>query len=146
VRIAIVAVGKVKQVGLRAEIDDYLARIGHYARCEEIEIKDGSEKELVERFRKAIGNRAKSVALEVGGVTWTSERLARFVGQCEIESIGTIAVCIGGAYGLPKEISKSADVKLSLSAMTFPHRLARLIVVEQIYRAFTILRNEPYSH
>ncbi len=145
-RIAIIAVGKVKQPGLRAEIDDYLARIGRYARCREIELKDGSERELEERFRRAIGDRTRTIALEVEGVSWTSQRFARFVGQCEGEGVGTIAVLVGGAYGLPRAISNQADLKLSLSPMTVPHRLARLVAVEQIYRSFTILRNEPYSH
>lgn len=145
-RIAIIAVGKVKQPGLRAEIDDYLARIQRYARCREIELKDGSVRELEERFRRAIGDRTRSIALEVGGVSWTSRRFARFIGQCEGEGVGTIAVLVGGAYGLPQSVSNQADFKLSLSPMTLPHRLARLVVVEQIYRCFTILRNEPYSH
>ena len=57
-----------------------------------------------------------------------------------------LAFLIGGAYGLPERVSKSAELKLSLSAMTLPHRLARLVLAEQIYRAYTILRNEPYSH
>jgi 23S rRNA (pseudouridine1915-N3)-methyltransferase len=146
VRIAIIAVGKVKQSGLRAEIDDYLARIGRYARCREIELRDGSERELEERFRRAIGERTRSIALEVEGVSWSSQRFARFIGQCEREGVGTIAVLVGGAYGLPKAVSNRADLKLSLSPMTLPHRLARLVAVEQIYRSFTILRNEPYSH
>ena len=59
---------------------------------------------------------------------------------------GSAAFLIGGAYGLPPEVSKRADVQLSLSPMTLPHRLARLVLAEQLYRAFTILRNEPYSH
>ena len=145
-RISIIAVGKVKQAGLRAEIDEYLGRIRRYARCEEIEIKEGPDSDVAARFRKAIGERSKTVALEVGGVSWTSEQLAKFIGQCEINDVGTIALLIGGAYGLPKQISNSADFRLSLSSMTLPHRIARLLVVEQIYRGFTILRKEPYAH
>jgi 23S rRNA (pseudouridine1915-N3)-methyltransferase len=146
VRISIIAVGKVKQAGLRAEIDDYLKRIRRYSRCDEIELKEGSDEEVAARFRKAIGQRARRVALEVDGVNWDSERLARFLAQCENDSVGTLALLIGGAYGLPASIAAEADLKLSLSAMTLPHRLARLVLVEQIYRGFTILRNEPYSH
>ncbi|MBN1655024.1 MAG: 23S rRNA (pseudouridine(1915)-N(3))-methyltransferase RlmH [Deltaproteobacteria bacterium] len=145
-RIAIIAVGKVRQPGFRTEIDDYITRIGRYARCEEVELKDGTEKELIERFRKAIGSRARTIALEVDGAAWTSQRFAGFLGQCENDGVGTVAMLIGGAYGLPKAVSNLADVKLSLSTLTLPHRLARLVLVEQIYRGFTILRNEPYSH
>jgi 23S rRNA (pseudouridine1915-N3)-methyltransferase len=146
VRIAIIAVGKVKQAGLRTEIDEYLGRIRRYARCEEIELKDGPDNEVVARFRKVIGERTKSVALEVEGVHWSSERLANFLAQCENTDVGTLALLVGGAYGLPKQISQAADLRLSLSSMTLPHRIARLLLVEQIYRGFTILRNEPYSH
>jgi 23S rRNA (pseudouridine1915-N3)-methyltransferase len=146
VRILIIAVGKVKQAGLRAEIDEYLKRIRRYARCEEIELKDGSEAEVTDRFRKAMSVGAKTVALEVDGASWTSERLAAFLGKCENTDVATIAFLIGGAYGLPKQVSQSADMRLSLSPMTLPHRIARLLLAEQIYRGFTILRNEPYSH
>jgi 23S rRNA (pseudouridine1915-N3)-methyltransferase len=146
VRIAVIAVGKVKQAGLRTEIDEYLARIRRYARCEEIELKDGPDNEVAARFRKVLGERTKSVALEVNGVHWGSERLAAFLAQCENNDVGTLALLIGGAYGLPKQISQTADLRLSLSSMTLPHRIARLLLVEQIYRGFTILRKEPYAH
>ena len=68
------------------------------------------------------------------------------VGRAENESVQSVVFLIGGAYGLPQELSKKADLRLSLSAMTLPHRLARLFLAEQIYRAFSILRGEPYDH
>lgn len=145
-RVVVAAVGKVKERGVREAIDDYLARIGRYARPEEIEIKDGDEPEVTARFRKAIPDRSRVVALEVDGKAWSSERLARFVGQCENDGLSAMVFLIGGSYGLPSELSRQADVRLSLSAMTLPHRLARLVLAEQLYRAYTILRNEPYSH
>jgi 23S rRNA (pseudouridine1915-N3)-methyltransferase len=145
VRIAIIAVGKVKQAGLRAELDDYLGRIRRFATCTEIELKDAPEKELIPRFEKALPERAKIVALEIGGKALDSQGLARFVAQLE-QNPGSAAFLIGGAYGLPAAISKRADFQLSLSPMTLPHRLARVLLAEQLYRAFTILRNEPYSH
>lgn len=145
-KIAIVAVGKVKEKPVRAILEDYLERVRRYARLEEIELRDGSESEVQDRFRKAIDPRAKVVALEVDGEAWSSERLARFVGDCELRSVSSIAFLIGGSYGLPPELSRGADLRVSLSAMTLPHRLARVVLAEQIYRAFTILRGEPYSH
>lgn len=145
-RVVIVAVGKVKDRGLREVLDDYLGRIGRYARVEETELKDAEEAVLVERFRKVIPDRARVVALEVDGQVWSSRRLAQFVGRCEGSGVSAIVFLIGGAYGLPPSVSGEADVRLSLSAMTFPHRLCRVVLAEQIYRAFTILRNEPYSH
>lgn len=146
-RILIVAVGKVKERGAREFVDDYLKRISRYARVEEIELKDGDEGEVAARFAKAIpSERSVVVALEVGGKAWSSHRLADFV--AEHENVGTqnVVFLIGGSYGLPKATSGAADMLLSLSAMTLPHRLARILLAEQIYRAFSILRGEPYSH
>jgi len=145
-RIAVIAVGKLKDRAVRELVDDYAKRISRYARYEEIEIKDGDPPEVAARIAKAIPERARVVALEVEGERWASERLARFIGTCADESVSAIAFLIGGAYGLPPETSRAAATRLSLSAMTLPHRLARLVLVEQVYRAFTILRKEPYSH
>ncbi len=145
-RIAIIAVGKVKQRGLRAELDDYLGRVRRYAACDEIELRDGGEREVAERFARARPARARVVALEVEGKSLDSRGLADLVRDCEDHAAGTLAFLIGGAYGLPAATSRAADLRLSLSALTLPHRLARLVLAEQVYRAFTILRNEPYSH
>jgi 23S rRNA (pseudouridine1915-N3)-methyltransferase len=144
-RIAIVAVGKIKQAGLRAELDDYLGRVRRYASLDEIELKDGNDQELKARFEKAVPKRARIVALEVDGKALTSQGLADLVGRAELDAT-PLAFLIGGAYGLPREVSALAHTKLSLSPMILPHRLARLVLAEQVYRAWTILRNEPYSH
>ncbi|UJR80728.1 23S rRNA (pseudouridine(1915)-N(3))-methyltransferase RlmH [Sandaracinus amylolyticus] len=145
-KIAIIAVGRVKERGLRDAIDDYEKRIKRYAKLDEIELEDGSTSEVEARFRKAIPQRARVIALEVEGQRMTSEKFARYVEQCEIGAVPALAFVIGGSYGLPKSVSDAADLKLSLSDMILPHRLARLFLAEQIYRAYTILRNEPYSH
>ena len=142
----VVAVGKIKERGLREVIDDYAKRIGRYGTFHELELKDGSEAEVEERFTRAIPARSKVVALEVDGKPYSSEQLARFVGDCENGAVQHAVFLIGGAYGLPKAISRAADLRLSMSNMIFPHRIARVVLVEQIYRAFTILRGEPYSH
>lgn len=142
----VVAVGKIKERGVREWIDDYAKRISRYADYHELELKDGSAAEVEERFRKAIPQRAKVVALEVNGKAMRSEELARFVGQCADTAVQHLAFLIGGSYGLPEATSRAAHLQLSLSSMTLPHRLARVLLVEQIYRAYTILRGEPYSH
>lgn len=145
-KIHVIAVGKIKERGLRELLDDYGGRIQRYATFTEVELKDGNTAEVEERFRKAIPARAKVVALEVLGKSLTSEGLAKVIGQ-SLETAGQdMAFLIGGAYGLPESTSSAAHLKLSLSALTLPHRLARLLVFEQIYRGFTILRGEPYSH
>jgi 23S rRNA (pseudouridine1915-N3)-methyltransferase len=146
VKIAIIAVGKVKQLGLRAELDDYLGRIQRYASCSEVELKDGGEREVLARFEKTIPPRSARIALEIGGQTMSSQELAQFVARAEQTAVPTLAFLIGGAYGLPPAVSQAAEHRLSLSRMTLPHRLTRLVLAEQLYRAFTILRNEPYSH
>src|SRR5690606_18084950 len=140
------AVGKIKERAVREVLDDYLGRIRRYAKLEEIELKDGPEEVVRERFERAIDARGRTIALEVEGHAWSSPRLAEAIGECELRSIPTLTFLIGGAYGLPPAVSRAADVRLSLGAMTLPHRLARVVLAEQIYRGFTILRNEPYSH
>ncbi len=144
--IHVLAVGKIKERGLRDVIDDYQKRIGRYATIRELELKDASETEVEARFRKAIPDRAKLVALEVEGKALSSEGLAKWVGNVEDSPTSHLVFLIGGAYGLPQKLSREADLSLSLSKMILPHRIARVVLVEQIYRAFTILRGEPYSH
>jgi 23S rRNA (pseudouridine1915-N3)-methyltransferase len=144
--IHVLAVGKIKERGLRDVIDDYGKRIARYAQFRELEIKDGSAAEVEARFRKAIPPRAQIVALEVDGRALSSEELARWVGKVEDSPTQQLVFLIGGAYGLPQTLSRDAHLRLSLSSMIFPHRIARVVLVEQIYRSFTILRGEPYSH
>jgi 23S rRNA (pseudouridine1915-N3)-methyltransferase len=146
VRLSIVAVGKIKQAGLRADLDEYLKRIRRHATCEEVELKDGAEREVAARFARAIPERALVVALEIDGVQHDSASFARWIGQCEQTAVPGVVFLIGGAYGLPADCSGRAQVRLSLSRMTLPHRLARVVLAEQLYRAFTILRGEPYNH
>ena len=145
-RVRIIAVGKSKDRDLRSLLGDYYARIGRYAKLEEIEIKDGKVDEVAERLTRSIPDRSRVVALEVDGRSLSSRGLATWLERAENESVQSVVFLIGGAYGLPPEISKKADLRLSLSAMTLPHRLARLFLAEQIYRGFSILRGEPYDH
>ena len=145
-RVRIIAVGKAKDRELRSLLGDYYARIGRYAKLEEVEIKDGKEAEVSDRLEKSIPDRSRVVALEVDGRALSSRELAKWLERAENESVQSVVFLIGGAYGLPQALSKKADLRLSLSAMTFPHRLARLVLAEQIYRAFSISRGEPYDH
>ncbi len=144
--VRIVAVGRVKERGLRETLEDYYGRIRHYAKLTEVELEDGPAKDVIARFEKAIPPRARVVALEVEGKALTSHQLAKLVEKAGNDSVPSLVFLIGGSYGLPPEIRRRADAELSLSAMILPHRLARLVLAEQVYRAFTILRNEPYSH
>jgi 23S rRNA (pseudouridine1915-N3)-methyltransferase len=146
VRVRIIAVGRAKDRGLRSLLGDYYARIDRYAKLEELEIKDGKESVVADRLMRAIPERSRVVALEVEGRRLSSRQFSAWIGRAESDSVQTVVFLIGGAYGLPQPVSERADLQLSISAMTLPHRLARLVLAEQIYRAFSILRNEPYDH
>jgi len=139
VKIVLVVQGKLKDKGLRALVDDYLGRMKRYARCEEIEVKEASQ------LLAAVPSDATLVALEVDGEELSSTALAQRVERWLGRGKGVVAFAIGGAEGLPKEIGERADFRFSLSRLTLPHRLARLILAEQLYRAFSILRGEPYA-
>lgn len=144
-KIVVAAVGKVKDRPLREAIDEYVGRVRRYVAIQEMEVPDGPPDRVRAAFEKAARD-ATSVALEVGGQALSSEAFARSIERWGARGKGTITFLIGGADGLPPDVSAAAHARLSLSSLTFPHRLARLVLVEQIYRAMTILRNEPYAH
>jgi 23S rRNA (pseudouridine1915-N3)-methyltransferase len=144
-RIVVAAVGRVKERPLRAVLDDYLGRIRRFTPCDEIELAEGKPARLAEAFAKATGE-ATTIALEIGGRSLDSEGFAKHLGRAAARNKGVVAFLIGGADGLPPAVAQDAHDRWSLSALTFPHRLARLVLVEQIYRAMTILRGEPYAH
>ncbi len=137
-KLRIAAVGKVREAHLRAAVDDYLSRIRRFHPVEEIEAKDGAALE------RAAPQRFRLVTLEPAGKELTSEGFAAWVGRAMGEGALGIAFFIGGPDGLPASLSSRAHLKLSMSKMTLPHRLARIVLAEQIYRAFTILRGLPY--
>jgi len=144
-RLVIVAVGRVKDRPLRAAIDEYLGRVRRYVPCDEVEIADAPPAKVGPALARATAG-ANVVALEVGGRALESEAFARGVERLGSRGKGVVAFLIGGADGLPKDVSAAAADRWSLSALTFPHRLARLVLAEQLYRAMAILRNEPYAH
>jgi 23S rRNA (pseudouridine1915-N3)-methyltransferase len=143
--LVVLAVGKVKEPGLRDAIDDYVKRIERHFPLEEVEVKDAPLPALRAALEKKLPAPAHVVALDVAGRSMTSEAFARWLESRATQGKGKVVFLIGGAEGLPPEIIARAHEKLSLSAMTLPHRLARLLLVEQLYRAVTILRGEPYA-
>lgn len=144
-RIVVAAVGRVKDAPLRSAIDEYLGRVRRYVPVDEIEIADAPPAKLEAAFARATAG-ATTVALEVFGRAVGSPEFARGLERMGSRGKGVVAFLIGGADGIPEPISRAAHERWSLSALTFPHRLARLVLVEQIYRAMTILRGEPYAH
>ncbi len=143
-RIRIVAVGKVKERAARELIDDYIGRLGRYCPCEQIELKAAADAKLAAAIARATAG-SSVVALDAAGETLSSARFAKNLERLASRGKGIVAFVIGGADGLPQAMIQSADARWSLSALTFPHRLARLVLVEQLYRAMTILRGEPYN-
>ena len=99
---------------MRSLLGDYYARIERYAKLEEIELKDGKADEVAERLARSIPDRSRVVALEVDGRAIGSRDFAKWLGRAENESVQTVVFLIGGAYGLPQELSKKADLRLSL--------------------------------
>lgn len=144
-RLVVVAVGRVKDKPLRDALDEYFGRVRRYVPIDEIEVADGPPAKVEAALAKAAGE-ATLVALEVEGVALTSPELAKQVERLGSRGKGVVAFLIGGADGLPRALSERAHARWSLSRLTFPHRLARLVLVEQLYRAMTILRGEPYAH
>jgi 23S rRNA (pseudouridine1915-N3)-methyltransferase len=139
VKVVVVAVGKIREKHLRAVADDYLGRAQHYARVSEVEVKADAELE------RALPRGATVVALDPGGEALTSRELASRIERWGQRGKGDITFVIGGAEGIPEAILGAAQARLSLSSLTLPHRLARVLLFEQLYRAFTISRGEPYA-
>jgi 23S rRNA (pseudouridine1915-N3)-methyltransferase len=157
VHISIVTVGKLKEKYLKQGIDEYLKRLGSYAKIEVIEVADEkapeelSETEMVqvkqkegERILAKINPDTYVIALAINGKLKSSEELADTIDKLATYGKSKIAFIIGGSLGLSDEVLKRSDEQLSFSKMTFPHQLMRLILVEQVYRAFRINRGEPY--
>lgn len=143
-KVGIVAVGKIKEKYVREAIDDYTSRIKRYVGFEEREIADGGDEDLAAAITKAARG-AIVVPLDSRGQEHDSAGFARLLESLGRTGKGDVVFAIGGKEGLgPKSLALGTHV-LSLGKMTLPHRLARLILSEQIYRAFTILRGEPYG-
>lgn len=150
-RLIVAAVGKPKHEALAAAIRDYEDRTRRYWPLHVIEVKDESARgvpsELVkkregERLGSALGT-ARIIACEVGGKRMTSPEFASWVQELR-EAASDVAFVIGGPHGLADEISQRASARVSISPWTLPHELARLVLMEQLYRAGTIVRGEPY--
>lgn len=155
--ISIVTVGKLKEKYLKQGIEEYLKRLGSYAKVEVYEVSDEkapeelSETEMVqvkqkegERILAKINPDTYVIALAINGKLKSSEQLADSLDKLATYGKSKVAFVIGGSLGLSDEVLKRSDEQLSFSKMTFPHQLMRLILVEQIYRAFRINRGEPY--
>ncbi|HEY8530287.1 MAG TPA: 23S rRNA (pseudouridine(1915)-N(3))-methyltransferase RlmH [Paenibacillaceae bacterium] len=155
--IRIVAVGKLKEKYWIEASKEYEKRLRPYARLDIREVPDEkapeslspAEEEQVkaregERILAALGPDTFVVALDIEGELWTSEQLAAFLEQQSAYGSGSLAFVIGGSLGLSPDVLKRANRRLSFGRLTYPHQLMRIMLLEQLYRAFRIMRGEPY--
>jgi len=156
-KITILCVGKVKEKFYRDAIEEFAKRLSRYCKLEFIEVSDekteeqASENEIRlvkekegERLLKNIKDDAYVVTLCIDGKQLDSEELSEKINNLGISGVSHIYFVIGGSLGLADAVVKRADYKLSFSKMTFPHQLMRVILLEQIYRAYRIMNHEPY--
>jgi 23S rRNA (pseudouridine1915-N3)-methyltransferase len=151
-RLVVAVVGKARNAALGEAIRDYEKRAARYwpldvhevreERATGIPVDKVKEREGL-RLSEKIPERAQTVACDVGGRMFTSEQFAELL-QSAREQDRSLAFLIGGAFGLASTVTKASTMKLSLAPWTLPHEIARLVLVEQIYRAGTIVRGEPY--
>jgi 23S rRNA (pseudouridine1915-N3)-methyltransferase len=157
VNIAIISVGKLKEKYLKMGIEEYTKRLGSYAKIDLVEVADekapenlsDADMEIVkkkegERILAKIGTDVYVIVLAIEGKMKTSEQLATDIQSLMTYGRSKVAFVIGGSLGLHEDVMKRADEKLSFSKMTLPHQLMKLVLVEQVYRAFRIIKGEPY--
>jgi len=153
----IITVGKLKEKYLRDGVAEYIKRLQRYASVEIIEVADeqtpdgasAAEEAQIkaregQRIEKYIKQDTYLIALAIAGKQFTSEELADKIAQLGLAGHSHITMVIGGSLGLDAAILKRADLQLSFSKLTFPHQLMRLILVEQLYRSYRIIKGEPY--
>lgn len=156
-KLTIICAGKIKEKYLSAGIAEFMKRLRPFAQVEIREIHEekmpdepsAAEKEQVlqkegEKLLKLVPSGSYLFVLDVYGSEMASEQLAEKIDQLGIQGRSSISFLIGGAFGLSKEVRAAADERLSFSRMTFTHQMVRLLLVEQIYRAFKINRHEKY--
>lgn len=156
-RITCITVGKVKEKFYRQAIEEFQKRLQKYCKLEIIEVADektpdkAGEKiegqiKIIEgkRILKRVRENDYVIALAIEGKTMDSEKLAKAIEELGIKGQSNVAFIIGGSLGLSRAVLMRANLQLSFSAMTFPHQLMRVILLEQIYRSYRIISGEPY--
>lgn len=156
-KITVITVGKLKEKFFREAVSEYEKRLGRYCKLALFEAADEKtpdkaseiQREQIlqregERILRLLPEGAYVVTLEIEGRKFTSEAFASKIERLGVGGVGHIAFVIGGSLGLHHAIKARADLPVSFSDMTFPHQLMRVVLLEQIYRAFRIINGEPY--
>ncbi len=157
IKISIICVGKLKEKYWREAIAEYSKRMGRYAdftitEVDEEKLPDSPSQSQVENTLQKEGERilaripkgASVAAMCIEGKQYSSEKLAALLEKSMSYDSGSIAFIIGGSWGLSDDVKKAADIRMSMSEMTFPHQLARVMLCEQIYRSCTIIAHAKY--
>ena len=155
--IKIICVGKLREQWHKQACDEYIKRLSRYCKTEIRQVDDerpkgkegAAEKQRIleaegKRILAALAENETVVALDVKGKAVSSEEMAELFEDLTLRGKSSIAIIIGGSLGLSEDVLKRADIRISLSKMTFNHMLARVIILEQIYRCFKIMSNETY--
>jgi len=144
VKLKIAWIGKTKEPAISSLTDEYLMRISRYGQVEGVSLRD--EADLLAKFGAAAKAGAKStlVLMDSRGKEFTSEQFAKFLGDYQERNPLPLVIAIGGANGFSAEARSAAQNVVSLGKMTLAHELARVVLLEQVYRAFTILKGHPY--
>jgi 23S rRNA (pseudouridine1915-N3)-methyltransferase len=140
-KIRLLMLGKTRRPEIRALLDDYIRRIRHYAEVEPSELRDGSPAAL---RRLELESGATMILLDAAGKQFTSQQFARWLGDVRDRGAREVVFLCGDAEGFPDQLRGSAQHKISLSTLTMPHEFARVVLAEQIYRAFALLAGHPY--
>ena len=156
-KIKVVTVGKLKEKYLKDGIAEYSKRISRFAKLEMIELADEktpdkaseSENQKIleiegQRILSKVGDRDFVIALAIEGKTFSSEEFSKQLEEASIKGFSTLTFIIGGSLGLSSAVKNRANLSVSFGRLTLPHQLMRLLLVEQIYRAFTIQQGSPY--
>ena len=144
-KINLIVVGKLKERFLVEGVAEYLKRLQKFARLEVREVPEcRTVEEEGQKILSLVPKDSWLCVLDVSGVELTSEDLAKKIAALNLGGVSNLTFVIGGAFGLSEELRRAASFRLSLSKMTLTHQMARLVLVEQIYRAFKINRHEPY--
>ena len=151
-RLRVIWTGKTRDAHLRALVDDYLKRLSHFTRCEIAELREsgGSEKSRgidkdSKRISDGLREGAVNVLLDPEGTQWTSPQLAKEIQRWQNSGTKEVTFIVGGPSGVSAEISKRASKRWSLSRLTLTHEMSRVVLLEQLYRAYTIINGLPYQ-
>lgn len=151
-RLRVIWTGKTRDAHLRALVDDYLKRLSHFARCEISEFRespDAGKKVGIDKDSQRISDGlragAVNVLLDPDGSEWTSAQLAKEIQRWQDSGTKEVTFIVGGPNGVSTELSARADKRWSLSRLTLTHEMARVVLLEQLYRAYTIIHGLPYQ-